>query len=126
MACKILVVDDEKPILFALREYFSLLGYQVHCAPGLDDAKALLAEVSYAVVIVDLRLSGGDSAEGLDLIEYVRARCPETGVLVLTAYRNPSIELEALSRGADVLLHKPMPLPDLADSVAKVLGTRAC
>ncbi len=124
MARRILVIDDEEPILFALREYFSLFGYQVDCAKDPEEAAAFLVDGSYAVAIVDLRLSSGvDSTEGLELIEYIRERCPQTAILLLTAYGNPSIEQEALSRGANAFLHKPMPLPEIAHIVAGLLGT---
>jgi DNA-binding response OmpR family regulator len=126
MACRILVIDDEEPILFALREYFVLLGYQVDCATESEEAKALLADAFYAVAIVDLRLSGGvDDTEGLDLIKYIRERSPKSGILLLTAFGNPSVELEALSRGADAFLHKPMPLPDIAHVVIELVGARS-
>lgn len=126
MACRILVIDDEEPILFALREYFMLLGYQVDCAMKSEEAKALLADAFYAVAIVDLRLSGGvDDTEGLDLIKYIRERSPKSGILLLTAFGNPSVELEALSRGADAFLHKPMPLPDIAHLVIELVGARS-
>ena len=126
MACRILVIGGEESIPFALREYFSLLGYQVDCAKDPEEAETFLADGSYAVVIVDRRLSGGvDSTEGLELIKSVRERCPKASILLLTAYGNPSIELEALSRGADAFLHKSMPLPDIAHIVAGLLGARS-
>lgn len=125
MARRILVIDDEKPILFAIREYFCLRGYQVDCAGDPEGAEAFLADGAYAIAIVDLRLGGGaDSTEGLELIKYIRERCPQTAILLLTAYGNPSIEQEALSRGATAFLHKPMPLPEIARIVAELLRTR--
>jgi DNA-binding response OmpR family regulator len=126
MTCRILVIDDDESILFTLREYFSLLGYQVDCAKDTEEAKTFLVDRSYAVIIVDLRLSAVvDSSEGLELIKSVREGCPKTSILLLTADGNPSIELEALSRGADAFLHKPMPLPDIAHIVAGLLGARS-
>jgi CheY-like chemotaxis protein len=124
MVPRMLVIDDEEPILFALREYFTLLGYRVDCAGEPEEAEALLTDIPYAVVIVDLRLSGIESTEGLALIDTIRERCPKTGILLLTAYGNPSIEQEALSRGADAFLNKPMPLPDIAHIVTGLLGAR--
>ncbi len=120
-----LVIDDEEPILFALREYFTLLGYQVECAREPAEAEALLAGNPYAVVILDLRLSGIESTEGLELIDAIRGRCPEAGILLLTAYGNPAIEQEAVRRGADAFLNKPAPLPEVAQIVAGLLGVRA-
>ncbi len=124
MTSRMLVIDDEEPILFALREYFTLLGYRVDCAKEPGAAEALLGGGPYAVVIADLRLGGADGSQGLALIETVRRRCPEAVILLLTAYGNPSIEREARRRGADAFLNKPLPLPDIADVVAGLLGAR--
>ena len=52
---RLLVVDDEAPILFALRQYFSPLGYAVVCAREREEAEALLAHDEFALVIADLR-----------------------------------------------------------------------
>ncbi|MGI8738232.1 MAG: response regulator [Gammaproteobacteria bacterium] len=52
----ILLVDDERAILFAIREYFAAYGFEVDCARDKQEALNLLAERSYAVLITDLRL----------------------------------------------------------------------
>jgi DNA-binding response OmpR family regulator len=107
-------VDDEEPILFAMGEYFTTKGYEVDCARETHEAEALLAEHDYALAILDLRLTGTQGAEGLDVIELVRARSPQTRIILLTAYGSREIEAEARRRGADAFLHKPKPLSEVA------------
>lgn len=107
-------MDDEEPILFAMREYFTTKGYQVDCARETQEAEALLAENDYALAILDLRLSGTQGAEGLDIIESVREQSPQTRIILLTAYGSREIEAEARRRGADAFLHKPKPLSEVA------------
>lgn len=120
---RLLVVDDEPPILFALRDYFQAAGYEVDCAGELEEAQALLAEkTSYDLVIADLRLDSFSDTSGLELIGDVRDRCARSRILLLTAYGSPEIEAEALRRGADAFLHKPIPLPRLADIAATLIG----
>ena len=58
---RILVVDDEATILFAMKEYLSGGGFTVDCAAEREEAQALIANVSYCAVIADLRLLGSDS-----------------------------------------------------------------
>ena len=119
---RILVVDDEPPILFALRDYFQGSGYEVDCASELEEAQALLAEeASYDLVIADLRLDAWSGTSGLELIRDVRDRCARSRILFLTAYGSPEIEAEALRRGADVFLHKPVALPELAIIAASLI-----
>ena len=124
MSARILVVDDEEPILAAVREYFEPLGYGVDCARELEEAEALLAHVRYALLIADLRLTGSQSAEGLELIRFVRERSPWTRTILLTGFGSVEVETEALGRGVDAFLQKPQPLAHLA-SIAEELMTTA-
>lgn len=119
---KILVVDDEEVILFAVRNYFESFDFQVDCAQELEEAEALLINVSYSVLITDLCLTGVHGLEGLELVRYVRENCPWTKIIVLTGYGSPEIEQEALNRGVDLFLHKPRPLMEIRQSVIALLG----
>jgi DNA-binding response OmpR family regulator len=119
---RILIVDDEEPILFAMREYFAAKGWTVDYAREPLEAEALLSTNDYRVAILDLRLSGTPGAEGLDLIESVRSRSPRTRIILLTAYGSREIEAEAFRRGADAFLHKPKPLSEVAQIASGLMG----
>jgi DNA-binding NtrC family response regulator len=118
---RILFVDDEESILFAMREYFSIQGYDVDCAQEMEEAEALLAKVCYSLAVVDLQLTGLGGAEGLEIIGYICERYPSVKVILLTAYGGPEIEMEARRRGVGAFLHKPMPLPEVAQTVSELL-----
>ncbi|HSK77983.1 MAG TPA: response regulator [Thermoanaerobaculia bacterium] len=122
MRMRILVVDDEEPILFAIRDYFEPLGWQVDCAQELEEAEALLSHIRYTLLIADLRLTGIHSNEGLELIRFVRERSPWTRVIVLTGHGSVEIEGEAVGRGVDAFLLKPQPLAALAEIAARLTG----
>ena len=124
MPHRILVVDDEESILFALAEYFAKCGYEVDCAREFQEAVSLLDHAHYSVAIVDLRLTGIDGVEGLELIEHMRERHSDTRTILLTAYGSPEIEAEARSRGVDVMLNKPRPLKEMAGVVSDLLPKR--
>lgn len=117
MRPRILIVDDEDSITFALRRFFEARGLDVDCAQELEEAEAMLVHDRYAVVIADLRLTGVHGAEGLELLNCVRERSPWTRSILLTAYGSAELESEALRRGADLVLHKPRPLDSLAQEV---------
>ena len=125
MGTRMLIVDDEEPILFAMRAYFTKRGYAVDCAREREEAEALLAAGEYAVVIADLRLTGTHGAEGLEILGFVRRRWPRTRLVLLTAYGSSELELEARRRGADAFLHKPKSLPDVERLVAGLLAAEA-
>ena len=111
---RMLVVDDEPPIVFALSEYFAERGFVVDTARELGEARELVARHRYALVITDLRLSGTMGAEGFELIDLLRRREPRAGIVLLTGYGSPEIEREAHDRGVDVFLQKPLPLAAVA------------
>lgn len=122
MGLKLLIVEDEAAILSALELFFSSQGYEVDTAGEQAAAEALLESRRYDAVLADLRLGGSDSAEGLDIVSFVRQRCPEAKVLVLTAYGSPEIEREAWRRGVHAFLHKPLPLAAVAAKIRALVA----
>ncbi len=120
---RMLIVDDEKSIRFAMSEYFKAHGYLVDCAQSVEEATALLGTGPYSVVIADLRLAGLGSLGGLDVIRSVQERHPNTPIIVLSAYRSPEIELEVERHRIGAFVRKPKPLPDVAQIVFGMVGS---
>ncbi len=121
---RLLIVDDEQPIVFALKSYFATLGYEVDAAQELEEAQALVARHAYSAVIADLRLSQRSGTEGLGLVSHVRELAPGTKIILLTAYGSAEIEAQAFQLGADVFLHKPEPLAKIAGILEDLVEAR--
>lgn len=121
---RVLVVDDESTILFAMREFLSELGFLVHTASEREEAEALLGNVAYVGVIADLRLLGSDSCEGLEVIAAARERSRDTRIIALSAFTCPELEIEARRHGADAVLRKPRPLSEVASCLVDLLEGR--
>jgi len=119
-ACRVLVVDDEEAILFAMQEYLGAFNFVVDCARQRHEAEVLLAGRRYSVLIADLRLDSFDSADGLELLAFVKGCSPHTRVIVLTAYGSPEVESLARKLGARAFLHKPRPLAEVATLVRQL------
>lgn len=117
----LLVIDDEQPILFAIEQYFTTLGYEVDAAAEREEAEALLVAKQYSVVIADLHLTSVRGQEGLELVNFIRRRCPRTRIILLTAFGSSEIEREAYNRGADAFLSKPQPLAKLHQTIISLL-----
>jgi DNA-binding NtrC family response regulator len=117
----ILLVDDERSIVFATSDYLRARGHHVDVANELDAAKHLLLYRRYALVIADLRLSGSSSMEGLELLDFVHAQAKGTAFVLLTAYGSSKIVASATARGARVV-HKPTPLADLAKLTSELVA----
>ena len=109
-AGRLLIVDDEAALRFALSEYFRGNGWTVDSAAEKGEAEALMASWEYQVVIADLRLTGLHGVEGLDIIQRSRRLRPQTRVVIFTGNGTPELEAEARRRGVDAFLHKPLPL----------------
>lgn len=122
---RVLIVDDEEPVLLMGAEYFQLQGCDVDCARELEEAQALLSFKGYELVIADLRLTGFGGVEGLTIIDDIRERCPWTRIILWTAYGTPEVEAEARRRGVDAFLLKPQPLPRVAQIGFGLLGLAA-
>ncbi|MGH8501397.1 MAG: response regulator [Gammaproteobacteria bacterium] len=120
-----LIVDDEKAILFAMGDYFEVRGYEVDCARDRTEAERLLAERGYAALITDLRLTGSDDVDGLHIAAYALERQPSLCIILLTAYGTPEIRKSAHAQGVIACLSKPSPLDQIADTVSKLLGRAA-
>ena len=118
---RILIVDDEQAVLATLRDFFVELKLEVDCASGLDEARSKLNRNRYAAVLADIQLSRMGDTDGLDLADFLTERCPETPLVMLTAYGSQRVEREARSRGASFFLHKPVRLEDIGQIVVSLL-----
>jgi len=122
VAKRLLIVENEETILFALQRYFSRVGFIVDCASELEEAEALAMHTSYDLVIADLALTAGGGTEGLEILRLLRTARSGARVIMLTAYGTPQIEREAYRRGADAFLSKPRPLAEIAHLAAQLTG----
>ncbi|HYG65162.1 MAG TPA: response regulator [Thermoanaerobaculia bacterium] len=120
-AHRLLIVDDEEAILFAMTDYFSRSGYLVDCARSRGEAEDLLASEAYSLVIADLRLDPADPRGGLALLLRARQSRGGTRGILLTAYGSTEVESELLGMGGALLLSKPRPLAQVGEAVSRLL-----
>jgi two-component system response regulator FlrC len=123
---RLLLIDDEESILFAMWDFLTQLGYDVDQARNRREAENLLAAGEpYSLVIADLRLDVSDPRGGLRLLRRAREISPHTRTILLTAFGSPDVEAELAAVGADRLLSKPLPLDRIAREVDLLLSTGA-
>ncbi|HEY8516678.1 MAG TPA: response regulator [Candidatus Binatia bacterium] len=109
---RILLVDDEESVLFAMQQYFQLRGHEVHRAADADSAQRLLDELSFAWVVTDLHLTPAREGNGIEVARKARNVGVER-VVLLTAHRTVAIDQEAALAGIDRVIAKPVRLPEL-------------
>jgi DNA-binding NtrC family response regulator len=108
MPKRILIVDDEPALLIAFKGILESDEVTVDTAETMGGAENHLKANRYDVVIVDLRLTGVLGEEGLEIIKYVKEFKPETQVILITGYGNPSIMEKARELGAAFYFEKPV------------------
>lgn len=119
-AARLLVVDDE-PDLRTLYELTLLReGYHVVTAGTLTEARALVAEQAFDLVITDMRLPDG---LGLELLRELSQAQRSERCIVITAYGSAENAVEALKCGAFDYLTKPVDLKQFRAVVASALQT---
>jgi two-component system copper resistance phosphate regulon response regulator CusR len=119
---RILLLDDEQAILIPMSRYFSKLGFTVDMAREAEEAEALISHRRYDCAILDLRLTKFSDAAGLDVLREIRKRDHHTSVIILSAYASEAAQEEAVRLGADAVLRKPQPLPELAQLALALMG----
>ncbi len=117
----ILVVDDEPTIRKVLRLALEGEGHQVVAVSNPKDALGEANRRFFDLALVDLRL-GAES--GMDLIPALKAACPWTKSVIITAYGSIDTAVEAMRRGALDYLPKPFTHNQVAVLVQKVARIR--
>src|SRR5437868_177814 len=121
MKGRLLIVDDERGIVVALKGLFTKEGYEVETADCGEQALEKFSTAFFDVMITDLSMKGMD---GLQLLKQVREIAPNCAVLMITAYGTQRIAVEAMKAGAEDYLPKPFDNDELRMKVRKVMETQ--
>jgi CheY-like chemotaxis protein len=113
---RILVVEDNALNRRLVRDVLELGGHEVHEACTVDDARALLAEATFDVVVMDIQVPGGG---GLSLLREMRGqqRLAEVPVVAVTASSMHGDRERLLQAGFDGYLSKPIDTRTFAASI---------
>ena len=119
--CRILLIEEDRGVLGALRIYLLCAGYQVFAAADADEAldRARMATSLIDIIITNLDLTGDD--DGLAVIDKTRLLLGYNVPAVLLTTQT-SIEIDKPARVADVyLLRNPVNLDELNALIGEVL-----
>ncbi len=118
---KALIVDDEPDIRELLEITLGRMKLDTRSARNVKEARELLAREPFDLCLTDMRLPDGS---GLDLVQYIQQRHPQTPVAMITAYGSLDTAIHALKAGAFDFLTKPVDLGRLRELVATALRLR--
>ncbi len=121
MRLKVLIADDHRLMLTAVRTALGLAG-DIEIVGETDSGTRVLPLVHQTepdVVLLDVRMPGMD---GLRCLELIRQRHPQTKVVMLSAVEDPSIVEAALQRGATAFVLKTIDPIDLASAIRQAFN----
>jgi DNA-binding NtrC family response regulator len=101
---RILVVDDDELVNEYVQETLRRMGHQVQTATSAEEGLRLTEEESFDLVYTDVKMPG---ASGLDVLERVKDRFPETMVVLITAFGDVEMAVGAMKAGAFEFMLKP-------------------
>jgi DNA-binding NtrC family response regulator len=118
---RVLIIDDERPVLMTLEALLKRHGYQVETAPTAAQGLKVLKSKSPTLVLLDLRLP---DADGLEMLERIKSELPKVQVIILTAHDSLHNAIESIKRGAYHFISKPYAPEELLSLVEKALETQ--
>ncbi|WP_353065184.1 response regulator transcription factor [Arcanobacterium hippocoleae] len=106
-----LIVDDEKQMTAIVAFTLETQGFVCDCTHRGSDAKQLLAERNYQLIVLDVLMPG---ISGVELTRQIRAMRVETPIILLTALGEEEHRIKGLEAGADDYVTKPFSPRELA------------
>jgi putative two-component system response regulator len=117
----VLVVDDEEAIRRMLARILERAGYHCITAGDLDEARRVLKEESFALVLSDMNMPGGS---GLDLLLEISKELPDVATMLISGLDDPKLADTALEIGAYGYLVKPLEATEVLIHVNSALRRR--
>lgn len=106
----LLLVDDDEPFVKRLAKAMEKRGFTVETAGSVAAGRAIAQTRPPAYAVIDLRLEDGN---GLDVVETLRERRPDSRIVVLTGYGAIATAVAAVKIGATDYLSKPADANDI-------------
>jgi len=116
MSLTILIVDDEENARLNIGSFLSTRGYEVLGASTLSEAREHLQRGSVDLILLDVRLPDG---YGPSLLEETLSMPLRPPIILITAFGDVDMAVEAMKNGAHDFLQKPIELTQLENSILR-------
>ena len=111
---KILVVDDEVKACELLKRFLEKKGYDVIMSNSGEDALEKVKNLKPDIILLDIKMPGID---GMEVLRRVRQFDYKTGIIMVTAVKDEGMGKDALKKGADEYITKPIDFDYLESSI---------
>jgi ATP-dependent Lon protease len=118
---RILVVDDEEIARKNLEHILKKEDYIVVTAANGMEALKKMATSDFDVIMTDLKM---EKVNGIDLLEKAKTGCPDSRVIMITAYASVDSAVEAMKKGAFHYITKPFKLEEVRGIVREAVGRK--
>jgi DNA-binding NtrC family response regulator len=115
---RVLIIDDERPVLMTLEALLNRHGYHVDTAGTAAQGVKLLKSNLPSLVLLDLQLP---DAHGLEMLDRIKTELPGVQVIILTAHDSLHNAIESIKRGAFHFISKPYAPEELLSLVDNAL-----
>jgi formate/nitrite transporter len=116
-----LVIDDESVVLSSCRRIFLAAGFDVVTTESPREGLELASASKFDVILCDWRMP---ELNGLDLVEMLDKRSPESAVLMITGFPSVDRATEVMKRGALDFVAKPFTPEEITTAVQKALNRK--
>lgn len=120
MSANILIVDDDPSIRNSIQEFLALSNYITYTANNAEEAINMMKLQPVDVIITDIIMNG---MNGLEMTQLIKEKY-DTDIIVITGYSGDYSYEEAISKGADDFVFKPIKLEELLLRLKRVLRER--
>jgi formate/nitrite transporter len=118
MPDKMLIIDDDQIILRSCTKIFEAEGYEITATSNPQEGLKLVSENSYDVILVDWMMP---SLDGLDVVEEIDKRSPNSAMVMISGHPTVGRATEALKRGAMDYLAKPFKPAEIIAAVNRAM-----
>ena len=115
---KMLVIDDEEVILESCRKIFTDEGFDVVTTNSPEEGLKLISDSSFDVILCDWKMPDFD---GMDVVEEIDRRSPDSTVVMISGYPTMNRATEAMKRGAMDYIAKPFTPEEITRAVQNAL-----
>ncbi|MCP4042544.1 MAG: sigma-54-dependent Fis family transcriptional regulator [Gammaproteobacteria bacterium] len=116
---KILIVDDDVASCRTLQLHLQGQGHEVDIAHSVAQALTIAEKEIPQLVILDIHMPGRSGLEGLP--DFKRA-FPKIRIIMITAFHDMQSTIEAMQKGADDYIHKPIDIDELDAAIDKIIS----
>ena len=113
----LLIVEDERSVRECCRDVARSLGFSTQLAESREEAYRILDSANTDVVLLDLRLPGGN---GLEILREIKQRRPEAVTIVMTGFATVQSAVQAMKLGAYDYITKPFNFDELRLELERV------